>query len=223
MYSTLNSCLTDFQLTYARREWSEERSSWRSVVQLNFVRNVNLILDHLNQEMTGTYYNENDDDFLDDPAPPRKAPKTLPPLRFTEKHRTLAGRLARLANVQFELEQKLGAASTEILATSVTTAAPFPSEGSTTSLNRRALQEFSINSSNGWKSALDKFRAPKASVRERSEENDADVLRRAQHVDKDVSEVIASCKDDIKDLSEDDLIQEMLTRRKVRMEDLPGL
>jgi hypothetical protein len=36
-------CLTelDFQLTYARREWLEERSSWRSVIQLNLIRNVN--------------------------------------------------------------------------------------------------------------------------------------------------------------------------------------
>ena len=182
---------------------------------------MNLILDVLNQEMTGTYYNENDDEFLDDPVPSRRSPKTLPPLRFTEKHRTLASRLVRLVNIQSELERKLGAASTEVLATSVTTAAPFPSEGSTTSLNRRALQEFSINSSNGWKTALDKFRAPKTPVRERSEENDADVLKRAKLID--ISEVIASCKDDIKDIWEDDLIKEMLIRRKVRMEDLPGL
>ena len=175
--------------------------------------------------MAGTYYNENDDDFLLDSeiSPTRRAPKTLPPLRFTEKHRMLASRLARLTSIQSELERKLGAAATEILATSVTSAAPFPSEGSTASLNRRALQEFSINSSNGWKSALDKFRAPKTPVRERAEENDADVLNRAKYIDRDVSEVIASCRDDIKDIWEDDLVKEMLIRRKVRRDDLPGL
>lgn len=40
---TVRDVLTepDFQLTYARREWLEERSSWRSVIQLNLIRNVN--------------------------------------------------------------------------------------------------------------------------------------------------------------------------------------
>ncbi|RXW22455.1 hypothetical protein EST38_g3398 [Candolleomyces aberdarensis] len=44
--------LKNFQLTYARREWAEERAAWRSVIFLNFVRNVNLVSDHLNAEMS---------------------------------------------------------------------------------------------------------------------------------------------------------------------------
>jgi hypothetical protein len=155
------------------------------------------------------------DESTEDP-PVRRTAKTLPPLRFKEKHRLLKLRLGPLSGIQTDLEQKLGAGSTELYNTSVTTAAPFDHVQ-----NRRALQEFSINSNNGWKTALDKFRTMRpvraengpGSMRKAKDENDED----------DVSEVLASLKDDIKALWEDPTVKEMLNRRKVRIEDAPGL
>ncbi|KAF9458709.1 guanine nucleotide binding protein, alpha subunit [Collybia nuda] len=207
--------LKNFQLTYARREWSEERASWRAVIQLNLVRNVNLILDHLTHEMSGSQSPDgnNSDESAEDIVPVRRTAKTLPPLRFKEKHRLLKLRLGPLGGVQTDLEQKLGAASTEVKNTPASSAAPFDLVQ-----NRRALQEFSINSHNGWKTALDKFRA----ARPIRAENGNGSLQKLKQDEDDISEVLASCKDDIKAIWDDPMVREMLTRRKIRIEDAPG-
>lgn len=205
--------LSDFQLTYARREWSEERASWRSVIQLNLVRNVNEILEHLTQEMSGMMFDPHADDDSIEEVPIRRNANTLPPLRFKEKHRLLKLRLGPLAGVQGDLERKLGAGATELYTSSgVTTAAPFDV------VNRRALQEFSVNSSNGWKSALDKFRTLRSARPEAPGS-----VRKGKDREDDVSDVIASCRDDIKAIWEDSTVKEMLARRKVRIEDSAGL
>ncbi|KAF8889105.1 guanine nucleotide binding protein, alpha subunit [Infundibulicybe gibba] len=192
--------LKNFQLTYARREWSEERASWRAVIQLN----LGILHDR-----------HNSDDSFEDIRISRAA-KALPPIRFKEKHRLLKMRLGPLHGVQRDLESRLGDGSTELYTTSVNTAAPFDRPPP----NRRALQEFSINSSNGWKSALDKFRTLRSTRTESP--NAGSARRKSKDKDDEISEVIASCREDIKAIWEDPLIQEMLTRRKARLEDSPG-
>ncbi|KDQ53612.1 hypothetical protein JAAARDRAFT_39301 [Jaapia argillacea MUCL 33604] len=47
-----STTIKNFQINYAYRAWSEERASWRAVIQLNLVRSVNTILDILSKEMT---------------------------------------------------------------------------------------------------------------------------------------------------------------------------
>ncbi|KAG6889694.1 hypothetical protein C0995_015442 [Termitomyces sp. Mi166 len=210
---TYTSHPADFQLTYARREWSEERASWRAVIQLNLVRNVNCIIEHLNQEMAGYVDGHNSDDSSDEVQIVRRKAKALPPLRFREHHRLLRLRLTSLARVQQDLERKLGEASTEVHTTPYMTAAPFEHAPS----NRRALQEFSINSNNGWKSALVKLRPMRTARPEVGEDQ-----RKAQDVEDDIAEVLDASKDDIKALWEDPVVTEMLTRRKARIEDSPG-
>ncbi|KAG6879783.1 hypothetical protein C0992_011828 [Termitomyces sp. T32_za158] len=204
--------LADFQLTYARREWSEERASWRAVIQLNLVRNVNCIMEHLNQEIAG-YVDGNNSDSSDEVQIVRRKAKALPQLKFREHHRVLRLRLTPLARVQQDLERKLGEASTEVHTTAYMTAAPF--EHAPT--NRRALQEFSINSNNGWKSALVKLRPNRPARPETGEDQ-----RKAQVIEDDVSEILDASKNDIKTLWEDPVVTEMLNRRKARVEDSPG-
>lgn len=205
--------MADFQLTYAKREWSEERASWRAVIYLNLVRNVNLILEHFTNELAdipNISVDESQEDL------PRTA-RALPSIKFKEKHKVLKMKLGPLQDVQKELEQGLGSASLELFSTSETTAAPFGDHQH----GRRALQEFSINSSNGWKSALDKFRTLRSARPEAEHENES--LRKIKEKEDDIAEVIISCREDIKALWDDALIQEMLLRRKVRIEDAPGL
>jgi len=132
-------------------------------------------------------------------------------------------RLGPLSSVQQALEQKLGTASLELHSTSVNTAAPFEQPAHS---GRRGMQEFSINSSNGWKSALDKFRTLRTSPSR--QDNGAasagpSASRTVKEEEEDIVEVIASCRDDIKALWEDDIVTETLNRRKVRLEDAPGL
>ncbi|KAG6836284.1 hypothetical protein H0H93_009475, partial [Arthromyces matolae] len=201
--------LKNFQLTYARREWSEERASWRAVIQLNLVRNVNTIMDHLNQEMSGYADGHNSDDSNDEVQIVRRKAKALPPLKFKEHHRLLRLRLGPLARIQQDLEAKLGEASTEVHSTNVLTAAPFD--------HPPRRQEFSINSTNGWKSTLIKLRSSGRQARQ-----DAEDQRKVQVIEDDVAEVLDACKDDIKALWEDQVVAEMLNRRKARIEDSPG-
>ncbi|KAG6884558.1 hypothetical protein C0993_010118 [Termitomyces sp. T159_Od127] len=205
--------LKNFQLTYARREWSEERASWRAVIQLNLVRNVNCIIEHLNQEIAGYAEGHNSDDSENEVQIVRRKAKALPPLKFREHHRLLRLRLAPLTRVQQDLERKLGEASTEVHTTAYMTAAPF--EHAPTNL--RALQEFSINSNNGWKSALVKLRPNRPARPEIGEDQ-----RKAQAIEDDVSDILDASKNDIKTLWEDPVVTEMLNRRKARIEDSPG-
>lgn len=212
----------DFQLTYARKEWYEEKAAWRAVIFLNLVRNVNEILAHLTSEMSDLpYLPEESVEDLSAPRPPR----ALPHLKFTDKHSILRMRLGPLSSVQQILEKKIGTASLEPHSTSVNTAAPFDQPSPS---GRRGLQEFSINSSNGWKTALDKFRTLRTAPSNARQENGAahagpSITRRARDSEEEIVEVIASCREDIKTLWEDDIITEMLNRRKVRLEDAPGL
>ena len=218
----------DFQLQYSRKEWSEERAGWRAVILLNLVRNVTLILLHLEYEMADIPYDpEDSQENLNAPRPAR----ALPRLKFTEKHRLLKERLAPLTTVQDNLESNLGSASLDPRTSSATGAAPFdePHDASV----RRPLQEFSINSSNGWKTALDKFRTLRAPTAARNdsatnENNNSSspvTSRRlsVRYSEDEIAEIIASCRDDIKSLWDDDIVAETLIRRKVRLEDIPGL
>lgn len=209
--------LKNFQLCYARREWTEERLAWRSVIFLNLVRNVNDVLQELNREMSPvplTPSSDTSDSSSEDLHSGSRSRKSkLPPLKFLEKHRLLALRLGPLRRIQTDLERRLGAASTEPNFTNVTSAAPFNEES-----DRRALQEFSINSTNGWKTALDKFR----SVRTRPEMGAAGSLRKLKSKDDETTEVIAGCRDDIVALWEDPIVREMLSRRRSRIEDSAG-
>ncbi|KAH8824047.1 guanine nucleotide binding protein, alpha subunit [Flagelloscypha sp. PMI_526] len=210
--------LKNFQLTYAKKEWMEERASWRVVIFLNLVRNVNHILDQLAEEIArsnsqhghSTGSEESSEEGHGASSSSRRRSKT--PLRFKEKHRILSLRLGPLRGVQADLEQRLGAETTELYSTDVTTAAPFGS------FQRKALQEFSINSTNGWKSALDKFRPNRW-----AQEGGTPTRRQRDADDNAAIEVVASCREDMKSLWEDTTIREMLSSRKSRpLEDSPG-
>ena len=209
----------DFQLTFASQEWKQERSSWRSVIQLNLVRNVNDTLDHLSKEMTVVSFQTHDyqdSDYSSDGLETidTKSTADVPPLNFTEKHRLLRLRLGPLRGVQTDLERGLGAASSEVYSTTVTSAAPFEKYS-----GRRQCNEFSINSSNGWKTALDKFR----NMRTARPAIGPGSQRKANDTEDETTEIIASCRDDMKAIWEDSVVQEVLSRRKARIQDSPGL
>ncbi|KAJ7153475.1 guanine nucleotide binding protein, alpha subunit [Mycena crocata] len=240
--------LKNFQLLYCKRQWSEERTAWRCVILLNLVRNMNDILDILGREMadansstlpaasssnatqpataipTSTSSSPSSsplssDSEFDEVSPTRRQSATigptstsrLPPLKFKDKHRLLRLRLAPLRRVQTDLEQRLGAAATELYTTSATSAAPFDSAA-----HPKREKEFSVHSTNGWKTALERFRA----ARRRSGEEG--VLRKVRDMEDEVQGVIAGCREDMRSVWEDRVVREMLSRRKMRIEDSAG-
>jgi guanine nucleotide-binding protein alpha-1 subunit len=130
----------------------------------------------------------------------------MSPLPLNEKHRLLRLRLAPLRGVQQDLQRRLGAAAVE------ETSNP----GSGAVLPRPS--EFAIRSRDGWRSALERFRLRPQDAKEDARAADARVRRSAE-----VTEVVVGCAEDMKTLWEDSAVQEMLRRKKIRMEEEPGL
>lgn len=144
-----------------------------------------------------------DDSGSESDTPPRTSrPSTASttPLRFTEKHRLLRLRLAPLRSVQGDLQARLGACDW-----------PTPKTGSE---GKMKTQDFFVWSNATWKSTLRpgaRRSLEKGSGRKRSSE------------DSETAEVLASCAEDVKALWADDVIQDMLRRRRLRLDMLPGL
>jgi guanine nucleotide-binding protein alpha-1 subunit len=160
----------------------------------------------------------------------------LPPLQLGEKHKLLRLRLALIKTLQSDLEKKLGASSIEpdytlddisdsphsaAAALSVRPRRPSAeyAEDDAAGMTshsyaaRMPQADFFIRGSNGWKTALDKIggRKHRDSISTPDKERD------------DATEMLVTCRDDIKSLWEDKVIQELLKRRNLRMEDAPGL
>ncbi|KAJ7058012.1 guanine nucleotide binding protein, alpha subunit [Mycena amicta] len=214
-----SSVLKNFQILYCRRQWAEERSSWRCVILLNLVRNVNEILDVLGREML-----TKNDAIVEVPrnsvAGPRNGTHHAQ-LKFKDTHRLLRLRLAPLRRVRLDLEARLGAAANELYTTDTTSAAPFDpdAEGSARKAREKPhVTEFSVHSRNGWKSALDRFRAARRS----GEDNGGTMRRGVRDLEDEVQSVLAGCREDIRALWEDRVVREMMARRKVRIEDSAG-
>ncbi|KAI9448616.1 guanine nucleotide binding protein, alpha subunit [Lactarius psammicola] len=124
---------------------------------------------------------------------------------LTEKHRLLRLRLAPLRGVQQDLQRRLGAAAVE--------ESYNPGPGGV--LPRPS--EFAVRSHDGWRSALERFRARPQEAQESARAADARVRKAAE-----VTEVVVGCAEDMKALWEDNAVREMLRRKKVRMEEEPG-
>jgi hypothetical protein len=214
--------LPDFQLTYARRKWTAERTSWRTVIQLNLVRNVNTVLDILAREVSDpTSRNGIDDDDLE-PAESHFS-RTLSnnfPVQLAEKYDRLNLRLSPLRKLQKDLETCLGAASSE--ETTIGTNGVYdPSLGLTALAERRArnTQEFCINSRNGWKSALTRVLPPVNTM-----DYGSKAYGLASNPTGDsTAELIASCRGDMIALWSDPIVQDILSKVPTRIQESPGL
>jgi len=220
----------DFQLKYAPRAWKQERLVWTTVVQLNLIKNVNNIVDVLNHEMAIQTATRVDSiaggslSLMDD--------------QFTEKHKILRLRLAPLRGVQTDLERKLGSGAFEdqgqLNNNGRGRIQPSSSESSPTDeddlQSRRLPKEFYIRSNNSWKdrlkNGLRNAGRPYSggSTLGPSEKEPSPLGRGKACADfEEITGVIAGCKEDIKALWEDELVQKVLTRRKYRVDESSGL
>ena len=203
--------LSDFQLQYARHEWAEDKVAWRAVIFLNLTRNVINVLDALLREMSLSDGDRgsSQESVSDSDWEPSSHTHVY---RFTDKHRLLKLRLAPLRRVQADLEKRLGPGSQEVY--SFTPAATVGKDRK----SRARPREFGIISRNGWKSALEQLRPGR--------ENDnfpEPVLRRRDEENYEIADVLFGCKEDMKNLWEDTVVQQILTHRKAHIEDSAGL
>jgi guanine nucleotide-binding protein subunit alpha len=227
----------DFQLTYARNAWQEERTSWRAVIQLNLLRSIILILDLLSRELSGASSPGvpvlslplPDEDDPDLQVEQQQMVQNLPRLNFTEKHKLLRLRLAPLRRVLKDLEMRIGAGSEEPTSSGApTVAAPFDdiytningsSNAPVVAPRPRPPQEFYVRSSTGWKSALEKIK-PRNSTSSRDGNG---MKERWEREAEEATQVISGCREDMKMLWEDEVVRRMLERKRVRLEESGGL
>jgi guanine nucleotide-binding protein subunit alpha len=120
----------------------------------------------------------------------------VPPLSvpLTDKHQLLKLRLGPLRRVEADLKKRLGAGTEEIVGTDT--------EGS----GRSRTKEFGV-------------RALKDALGILTNNGAADGEQQTD----EATEVIASCKDDMKTLWTDEAVRTVLTKRRMRVEDSAGL
>lgn len=217
--------MVDFRMKYARTAWRHERASWRAVIQLNVIRSILAVVETLQAEM-------DDDPITSRPFSPldmntdallRPSLDTTPaeieaasqPLSvpMTDKHQLLKRRLGPLRRVEMDLKKHLGVQCTE---ETVDGDAGITGQGTTDAASiaiasQKRSGEFAVM---GWKETLGGLvKNPKAAVRSDRENPAVD----------DATEVIASCREDMKALWMDQTVRDILVKRRVRLQDSSGL
>jgi hypothetical protein len=213
--------LSDFQMKYARAAWNQERASWRAVVQLNVLRSIIAIVEMLQAEIdnepiasrplssaeisTGALRPS-----LDTTSSETEATLQPPPVPLTNKHHVLKLRLGPLRRVEADLRKQLGMAAAEELA-----GGPYgvlddvvDDDPSVASLVRKRTKEFGVR---GWSDALGGW------TKNPKEVGDGNLP-----ID-DATEVIASCREDMKAIWTDDAVRGILAKRRMRIQDSAGL
>ncbi|KAI0699036.1 G-alpha-domain-containing protein [Cerioporus squamosus] len=234
-----STMLKNFQLAFAPKAWKAERESWRAVIQLNLIRSINNILDILSQEMakspnvtspvtspfmrpaTSTSSGHGHGSAADSPT---SESSSGPPIQFSHTHALLKLRLAPLRRVEADLKQLIGAATDEITASTLSgdndsgpddlsAAAPFEN-----SAGRRRPSEYYVRSNVSWREAV------RGAYNKISRNDDPARAGGAADGEKleDATEIIASCAEDMHALWSDEVVQDLLRRRRIRMELAPG-
>ena len=194
-------------MQYARHEWVEHRAAWRLVIFFNLIRTVIHVLDVLLREMSisDTERGSPDSDYTSGSSDREPSPHVF---SFTDKHRLLKLRLAPLRRVQTDLEKRLGPGTHEVY-TSDPAAVVLP-EGKT--------RELGVISRNGWKSVFEKLRPARE-----GESCSEPIQKRRDEENYEIADILVGCKQDMKSLWEDTVVQQILTHHKAHIEDSPDL
>jgi guanine nucleotide-binding protein alpha-1 subunit len=184
----------DFMLKFANKAWIRERSSWRSVIQLNLVRSVITIFDLLQAEKDGdSISEESGDDQV----------HLVPRITVGQNHEVLRLRLVPLRRVETDLMRRLGIET--------------PQRKNTASLPRSGMDSFQDVTTRytnetvvrGWKDALDK----------RPNHMGTSPLNKDRDTD-EATQVIAACREDMKALWADETIQALIKLHQHHLEHL---
>jgi guanine nucleotide-binding protein alpha-1 subunit len=203
-------------MKYCRAAWTQERASWRAVIQLNVLRSIITIVEVLETEMRDGPINSTPHSFsaVDSDAVRQSSSTTssefeaaFQPLSIalTDKHRILKLRLGPLKRVESDLKKRLGVNVEETESRGV----GVMGEGMAADTVQKRTGEFGVM---GWKETLGAWMKYSKSAED----------GKSQLVD-DATEVIAICREDMKALWMDQTVQEMLRKRRIRLQDSAGL
>lgn len=204
--------LEDLRVKYAYKEWAQERAAWRSVIQLNLLRSVLTIVDTARTEL------DNDPVFSKGVVESKEdsdAATTQGSVQLSESIRKLLLRLGPLRMVETELKLRLGAASDEVRAEDGIQPTELYASPFDRPVPRRPTKEFGVRR---WKDILN------AVTKTGSTDGRRLVGATAQAGGRDqLTEIIASCREDMKSLWKDESVRGLLRRKKVYLEHTAGL
>ena len=152
---------------------------------------------------------DDEDDAPDGPSTSTAPPSSTAPLRFTDHHALLKLRLTPLRGLQRDLEETLGVSLAEDVEHPLQRGS-----AAARSPTGRTSQEAFIRSHTSWKSKL-------RAGGDGSPDGVARKHRAARA--REAVEILAGCRDDIRAVWADPLVQEMLLRRRFVIESIPGL
>jgi len=185
---------------FARDTWNAERASWRSVIQLNLVRSITTIVETLQAELDGAQ-----------PESDKPSPSGSSSL-LNGKHQLLKIRLGPLRRVETDLKRKLGAQADEEEEEDAASPSSSGREAESQRLYERKT-EFGVCR---WTDALSRGLDSQKVDHGHSNTATNDVVD-------EMTEVIASCKDDMVALWSDQAVRTVLKNWNVRLEDSAGL
>lgn len=204
-----STTLRQFQLHYTPNAFRTERLLWRSIVQLNVVRSVLTVLDTLSEaQAESLQVLQSTNGQGDDP--------NEEPLLFSDDFEILKSRLDPLRRVEEILIAKLG--DEEGLVGGGSNGGSLPNSPGgiprPSIQQKKRKQEVTVRST-----AMDKLRVKllggPAGTRPQSEGDGANW--------DEPTEVIYHCREEMMALWEDPTVREVLRRRRVRVEEGPGL
>ena len=206
-------------MRYARDAWIAERDSWRSVIQLNLIRSILTILDTLRAEM-GKEIPESHPSNVSQTATVRDSM----PRQFTKsdsssslltvKHQVLNLRLEPLRRIEADLKKRLSAQADEAEESLTASQVSFRLEIQA-QLAYQRKKEFGVGQ---LTQALEQGLVSQHAT-QMIDEGQSNMTT---DVD-EVTEVIASCKDDMVTLWSDQAVQTVLKNWNIRLEDSAGL
>ncbi|KAI0323559.1 hypothetical protein GY45DRAFT_1314916 [Cubamyces sp. BRFM 1775] len=209
-----STTLKNFQLQFSPQHFAKERAAWKTIIQLNLIRCVKRLLEVLQEEWESSLQTTTPSSIAKGKGVAGRTP-TAPGVRFStsplnDHHRRIRMRLSALLPIEDELMRKL-----------------LPD--STAAANR----DLCVRAGSGWKGVLAALSANTSTldVQPQQPPQLVSVLKGAsrpgtansQFKDKDnPTAVLAACKDDIVTLWEDQVVQGVLKKHNVRLQDMPG-
>ncbi|KAL7283882.1 hypothetical protein ACG7TL_001153 [Trametes sanguinea] len=161
-------------------------------------------------------------DHSSSPSPTERSSSPTP-VQFTNMHALLKLRLVPLRRVEADLKHLIGAATDELAPDSSVSPDQAVEDANAAVLfdgtvSRRRPAEFYVRSNNSWRDAL------RSAYQGLHGEGDTRAVATLDGQSKleDATEIIASCAEDMQSLWNDPVVRDVLRRRKIRMELMPG-
>ncbi|KAL0579427.1 hypothetical protein V5O48_002598 [Marasmius crinis-equi] len=202
----LGQAESDFRMRYDSVAWDKERNGWRAVVLLNLIRSIITIITLIEEELGGDvnlpFDRGSGDEDEEDNSTTGESSSEHESINFGDRHHRLMVRLAPLRSAEAALQRALGA-GTEYLSRSSLPMSATPFDTPTYDpLARKSSGEFAVRC---WHDVVH------PDGREQVTGQSPDLATAIS--------TVSVCRDDMKALWEDKLVQHAIAKGRVRLPD----